>query len=105
MSIGDTPECSAVLKFTGQGTNTEIPELQHFKKSHNEVDFDNVKVVSKALIVPRDSKINVKFEHAPPALVGECYEIYISIVNRELCAIKDLRVEVSADEDNSEGMC
>ncbi|XP_050304839.1 trafficking protein particle complex subunit 11 [Anthonomus grandis grandis] len=102
MSLGNQSECNAILKFSSQGgSQTELPELQHFKKASG-VDFDNIKVISKAQIVPRDSKISVRFEHAPPALVGECYEIYISILNQEKCDIRDLRVDVLSDEDQED---
>lgn len=102
ITIGNSAECGVTLKFSGQGNHIEIPEFQHFKQSQSEVDFDNIKVLSTALVVPRDSKLNVKFEHAPPALVGECYEIYISIINHELSAIKDLLVEFNADDNGQE---
>ncbi|ENN74987.1 hypothetical protein YQE_08444, partial [Dendroctonus ponderosae] len=53
--------------------------------------------VSRALVVPRDSHLGVRFEHAPPALVGEVYDIAIVIANEEACAISELRLLVSAE--------
>ncbi|XP_066143332.1 trafficking protein particle complex subunit 11 [Euwallacea fornicatus] len=100
ISIGNPSNCCARLKFSPNCAQVELPELQHFKKSLTCLDFNNIKVASKASVVPRDSKISVKFEHAPPALVGECYEVYLKIINQEAGAIKDLRVEISSDESN-----
>ncbi|KAL1490737.1 hypothetical protein ABEB36_013385 [Hypothenemus hampei] len=101
ISIGNSSECLATLKFNGQGIQKALPELQYFKKSQESIDFDGIKAIPKATLVPRNSKLDVQIEHAPPALIGECYEMYISMVNKESCIITDLKIEVSKDE-NSE---
>lgn len=95
---------SAELKFTSQlASNLDIcPEFQHFKTCTSKLDFDNIKCLNAALIVPRKSKLAVKFEHNQPALLGEWYRIGIDIDNEEEHLITDLRVQVNLlDEDTS----
>ncbi|XP_060529048.1 trafficking protein particle complex subunit 11 [Cylas formicarius] len=99
LSIGDPGKCLVHLKFNSIEVSNEDSELNYFKLCKNVLDFDNLKPSLTALIVPRQSKISVKCEHEPPALVGECYEINIVIVNEEQSNIKDLIVELGLEDD------
>lgn len=78
-------------------------ELYHFKQSTDKLDFVNIKQLSSAMIVPRESKLNVSFDHRQPALVGEWYEVKVNLLNDELFDISNLKVEVSLEEETNEG--
>lgn len=67
-----------------------------FRASRSSGHFDSLQTISRALVVPRDSHLDVRFEHFSPALVGEVYDVAIVIANQEACAISDLRLLVEA---------
>lgn len=58
--------------------------------------------LSSTLIVPRRSRIDVEFQHDTPALAGEWYAVTVNISNKESFALKDLNVEFSLADENSE---
>lgn len=93
--MGESKGCSIDLNFNAQ---SEInSEFLQFKSNKN---FDNLRPTTSALIVPRNSKLNVNCHHFQPALLGEWYEIRVEIVNEEEFPINDLQMEVNlVDED------
>lgn len=102
ITIGKDSECLVNLKFETQILNVDNSESKCFQKQGKNSDFNTLKSIHNSIVVPRDSKVNLKFEHDLPALVGECYEVYLLIINEELSAIKDLKVEIYTDDGNSE---
>lgn len=102
LCLGNQNVCCIDLKFSGMGTETSktCPDLMHFRRSSgSKYDFDNLKPLPTALIVPRDSKLTVKFEHLQPALLGEWYEITILIINEEKYFVENLQLEVTLTDD------
>ncbi|KAH1003355.1 trafficking protein particle complex subunit 11 [Dendroctonus ponderosae] len=95
--MGVAGQSEVSLRFRPPEGADERPELSHFRRSRPVGHFDAMQSVSRALVVPRDSHLGVRFEHAPPALVGEVYDIAIVIANEEACAISELRLLVSAE--------
>lgn len=97
--MGDPKIFSLELKFANTNityeTNRLCMELSHFKYTRDKLDFDNIKPLSTTLIVPRHSKLNVQFQHAQPALLGEWYEIKMFIHNNEECNINDMTIEIN----------
>uniref|UniRef100_A0A1Y1MLA7 Trafficking protein particle complex subunit 11 n=1 Tax=Photinus pyralis TaxID=7054 RepID=A0A1Y1MLA7_PHOPY len=86
------------LKFTGLGNeaNKVCADFLHFRRTSRPIyEFDNLKLLSKALIVPRDSKLGLKIDHHQPALLGEWYQIRLSITNKEVCAIDNLQLDIN----------
>ncbi|XP_056633401.1 trafficking protein particle complex subunit 11 [Diorhabda sublineata] len=98
--LGNPPNSSVDLKFsTLTNTDSNHFELIHFKYNSNKIDFDNIRMLHQATIVPRESKLRVDFIHNDPALSGEWYEIKINVKNEELYGIEDLKVEVWIEEE------
>ncbi|KAF7270948.1 hypothetical protein GWI33_016126 [Rhynchophorus ferrugineus] len=95
------PDYLVNLKFGTQITQSETIEKKYFHNYGKVHEFKNIKPLYNAVIVPRNSKIKIKFEHAPPILLEECYKINISITNEELNNIKDMKVEVHSENTNT----
>lgn len=94
--MGNAKECSVELKFNPQNNNnTEFIQYESSKS------FENLKPITSALILPRNSKLNVIFCHNQPALLGEWYEIKIVIVNEEEFSINQLEIEANLAEDDN----
>lgn len=99
MVLGNSADTFIDLKLssTGNETMNSYRELQHFKISKNtSSDYDSITSLLVASILPRCSKLNITFEHAKPALIGEWYEINVIIKNEEEFAIRDLQIEISS---------
>ncbi|KAJ8917803.1 hypothetical protein NQ315_010709 [Exocentrus adspersus] len=100
--LGNPLECCLDLKYTSMtNVSSNYPELLHFKRTNDELDFGNIRPLSSATIVPRNSKLNVNFVHHQPALLGEWYEIKIDISNDEQYSIKDMKIEVDLGDEAS----
>ncbi|KAK5645307.1 hypothetical protein RI129_006607 [Pyrocoelia pectoralis] len=92
------------LKFTGLGNeaNKVCADFLHFRRSSRSVyKFDNLKPLPKALIVPRHSKLGLKIDHHQPALLGELYEIQISIANEEICTVENLQLDINLTSESA----
>lgn len=63
-------------------------------------DFDNIKPRMTTKIVPRQSKLNLSFQHANPALLNEWYKVDVKINNNETRDIRDIRFEISLVDDD-----
>lgn len=50
-------------------------------------------------LVPYNSKLNVKFEHSQPALLGEWYKVVINIINEEIFNMRDIKFELTLSDD------
>ncbi|KAJ8940840.1 hypothetical protein NQ318_005286 [Aromia moschata] len=102
--LGNQAECCLDLKYTAlPDANDNHVELLHFKYTgNNKVDFANIRPLSSATIVPRDSKLNVECIHPQPALLGEWYEIKINITNDEQFSIKELKIELGLVEETAD---
>lgn len=101
--MGNQEQCYIDLKFNGLGNdvNKVCPDLMHFKRTTQSIyDFDNMKPLPVALIVPRQSKLTVKLDHQQPSLLGEWYEILISIINDEKYAVENLQLEIMLADNN-----
>uniref|UniRef100_A0A6P7H0Z7 Trafficking protein particle complex subunit 11-like n=1 Tax=Diabrotica virgifera virgifera TaxID=50390 RepID=A0A6P7H0Z7_DIAVI len=95
-----TPECSIDLKFAATTTsNDNHLELYHFKYNKNKINFDTIQLLPQATIVPRESKLQVEFEHESPALLGEWYIIRINVKNEEEDEVQDLKIDVWIEEE------
>lgn len=104
--LGDSKECVVDLKFSlPNDVNSESDlELLHFKHNLNDkLDFDNIRPLSVASIVPRESRLNVVFDHQQPALVGEWYEIKAKVTNEESYGICDLQMKVNVIDNEEQG--
>ncbi|XP_018571114.1 uncharacterized protein LOC108910853 [Anoplophora glabripennis] len=98
--LGNPSECCLDLKYASiVDTNGNYPELLHFKYTSNELDSGNIRPLSTATIVPRNSKLNVSFIHYQPALLEEWYEVKVNISNDEHFSIKNMKIEVDLEED------
>ncbi|CAG9819021.1 unnamed protein product [Phaedon cochleariae] len=98
--LGNPQECCLDLKYTSLNeTNGNHIELTHFKYSLDKLDFDNIQLLPKATVVPRESKLRVEFDHEDPALLGEWYKIKVGVVNEEMFGITDLKIEVGLEEE------
>ncbi|KAF5298216.1 hypothetical protein FQA39_LY02640 [Lamprigera yunnana] len=92
------------LKFTGFALDSSklCVDLTHFRRNIRTIyEFENMKPLPTALIIPRCSKIHVKIDHHQPALLGEWYEIDISIVNEEKFMIENVQLEITLNGDSS----
>ncbi|XP_049939900.1 trafficking protein particle complex subunit 11 isoform X1 [Schistocerca serialis cubense] len=103
-----TERCT-ILRFTGSGNDggtacdAVCPELQHFRPSPVSMpDFDNIRSLTSAVIVPRDSKLDVTVIHDEPALLGEWYPIKIVVNNTEEQKLNvvgiDVMLQTSTDD-------
>nr|XP_023021888.1 trafficking protein particle complex subunit 11 [Leptinotarsa decemlineata] len=98
--LGSPNEFSLDLKYSPEAdTNANHLELSHFKYNPDMLNFDNIHPLSQAAVVPRESKLKVEFDHQDPALLGEWYEIQTNVFNKEIHAIRDIKVEVRMEED------
>ncbi|PSN35312.1 Trafficking protein particle complex subunit 11 [Blattella germanica] len=112
LTLGSEPERNAVLRFTGTGAEPSAsegglhPELQHFRPSPKHMpDFDNVRPLATAEIVPRDSKLRVEVLHDSPALLGEWYPIKIVMENKEDHKICNIAVSVNLQPTGGDEQC
>ncbi|XP_072378300.1 trafficking protein particle complex subunit 11 [Diabrotica undecimpunctata] len=95
-----TPECCIDLKYSATTTsNDNHLELYHFKYNKNKINFDTIQLLPQATIVPRESKLQVEFEHQSPALLGEWYIIQINVKNEEEDEVQDLKIDVWIEEE------
>lgn len=102
--LGDPSECSLDLKYSPSNDNSvDYMELSYFKYCSDKVYFNNIQSISKATIVPRESKLHVEFDHFQPALAGEWYAIVVNLQNDELFDIRDLKIEVTLEDETNEG--
>nr|CAD7408851.1 unnamed protein product [Timema cristinae] len=101
LHLGLETERYAVLRFNGtSGDSASLdvtcPELQHFRPSpQNMPDFDNIRPLGTAEIVPRDSQIEVEVFHESPALLGCWYPVQVTVVNKETQRVLGLSLDVN----------
>ncbi|KAL3269164.1 hypothetical protein HHI36_008247 [Cryptolaemus montrouzieri] len=96
------PGCKLELKFNSSNdSNGVYPEFLHFKHTKEILDFDNIRPLSTATIVPRSSKLDINFAHKQPALLGEWYEVCVHIDNKESNPIENLEIVLSLIEEES----
>lgn len=104
--MGDQSECAVDLKFTPSSDRSleNHPELVYFKYNPTDkLNFDNIRPLTTASIVPRESKLLVIFQHRQPALVGEWYEINVIVTNEEAYRISDLQMKVNVIDNEESG--
>jgi hypothetical protein len=69
-------------------------------------DFDNVRPLATAEIVPQDSHLQLEISHDLPALLGEWYPMRMVLVNKENHRITGITAHVNlqtnGDESNIE---
>lgn len=100
LTLGKSSEVSINVKLAGVGNDIHntCPELLHFKLNKSSY-FENIKPQIVTKLVPYNSKLNLKFEHAQPALLEEWYKIVINIINEENCNLKDIKFELTLIDD------
>lgn len=100
--MGNINETLVDLKLSPISIESKPPiELLHFKHCTEDIDFDNITPLTTAVVIPRHSKLEVTLDYAIPALLGEWFEIKISINNAEMSDIKDMKVEVNLSRDET----
>ncbi|XP_067008734.2 trafficking protein particle complex subunit 11 [Anabrus simplex] len=98
--LGSEKERCAILQFFSTGSESMSVDgicldLQHFRQSAaNMPDFDNVRPLASAEIVPRNSKLGLDVTHESPALLLEWYPIYMSLENKEDQKISGVVIEI-----------
>ncbi|XP_073257117.1 trafficking protein particle complex subunit 11-like [Porites lutea] len=98
LELGSPDSRCAVLVWSGgggEGASTHHSFVSYGLKSaskEDQLDWDDLRIVSKIKIEPRKPKINVKLKYEPPALVNEFYELQLAIKSLEETPVKDLRV-------------
>ncbi|KAJ7378712.1 Trafficking protein particle complex subunit 11 [Desmophyllum pertusum] len=98
LELGSRESRCAVLVWSGWGGETAIVNnyfVNYGLKSaskEDQIDWDDLKIVSKIKIEPRKPQIDIKLKHEPPALVNEFYELQLVVESLEDTPVKDLRV-------------
>ncbi|XP_025834501.1 trafficking protein particle complex subunit 11 isoform X2 [Agrilus planipennis] len=104
--LGIPKECCVELSFNGNlaVSTGGIQEFSRFRrKSASHVDFESILPQSSALVVPRKSKLNVNYDHKQPALVGEWFNIIITVSNEDIAPISSVNVLVNLSEGEMDG--
>lgn len=100
--MGNPTETLLDLKLSPVNIENKPPlELLYFKHCTEDINFDNIRPMTTAVVIPRHSKLEVGLDYAIPALLGEWFEVKISINNAEMSHIKDMKVEVNLSNDET----
>lgn len=106
LHLGEKDKRYVILKFPGTNSNSRTySELSHFRTTlHETADFDYIKPLSSAQIMPRSSKLKIFVDHKPPSLLGEWYLISLHVTNAEILPIQnvEVKIEMEIDEVGSE---
>ncbi|KAL9982030.1 hypothetical protein ACROYT_G010816 [Oculina patagonica] len=98
LELGSHESRCAVLVWSGwegeaaTANNSFVSYGLKSASKEDQIDWDDLKVVSKIKIEPRKPKVNIVLKHEPPALVNEFYELQLVVESLEETPVKDLRV-------------
>lgn len=105
LNLGNSIENIVDLKFTGLGKNSKLvpSEFEHFRQvPKNLNDFNKIKFITTAKLIPRRSNLSVTFKHENPALTEEWYCIEIQLANKEKYSISNLQFDFTLEDENSD---
>uniref|UniRef100_T1IXF1 Trafficking protein particle complex subunit 11 n=1 Tax=Strigamia maritima TaxID=126957 RepID=T1IXF1_STRMM len=102
LQLGDESSCSIALRWLLNGDSIEVKPLWTPWRDQTAFSFQNNLVqVNKTScrVLPRDSRIRIAINHAPPALVNEWYPFHLVFTNNESFVAENVIVTMGLKED------
>ena len=110
LELGSREVCCGVLVWSGGGNsiaNNADSTLLNLSNQSDEIasndpgEWNRLHILSKLSVIPRESMMEITFEHDQPALIDEIYPLKLQLTNNEETTVSNVKVEIGINAEKS----